>query len=190
MLPQHRSSQGSVLLQEQTLPVLVPYRLNFLPAASSCMSSPCAGYSSSMDPSGALNSFRASPSAPVWSPPRLLSWYLLHNGLPCVSGGQEILYDFLQWLQRNFCSSAWNTCCPSFSFLDVCSIVPLIFSSLLPATAVQRFCPLLKVFSHLCHYLGQEAQLCPVVGLLELETVDPHGASLLLLTEGTPKAPL
>lgn len=39
MLPQHRSSQWSVVLQEQTTPVLVPHRLNFLPASGSCMCS-------------------------------------------------------------------------------------------------------------------------------------------------------
>lgn len=39
MLPQHRSSQWSVVLQEQTTPVLVPHRLNFLPARGSCMCS-------------------------------------------------------------------------------------------------------------------------------------------------------
>lgn len=106
----------------------------------------CAGHSSSMDPSGAANSFRTSPSAPAWSPPRLLCWYLLHSGHPWVAGGQELLCDFLQWLQRNFYSSARNTSC-LFSYLGVCSIVPLTFSSLLPLIDVQWFCPFLKIFS-------------------------------------------
>lgn len=92
-LPQHRSSQWSVVLQEQSTPVLVPCRLKFLPATSSCMCS-SAQASSSMDPSWAANSFRASPPAPVWSPPRLLCWYLLHNSHHVLQGDKSFSLIF------------------------------------------------------------------------------------------------
>lgn len=141
-------------------PVLVSRRLKVLPATSFCLCS------------------SVQAIAPAWT----LQGLQIHSGhlhllqcgvlQGCCAGifstmaihgcrGQELLADFLQWLQRNFCSSAWNTSCLSFfSYLGVCSIVPLAFSSLIPLTAVQWLCPFLKIFSHLCHYPSQEAQLC------------------------------
>lgn len=168
MLSEGRSPSGTDHSSPGALQVEVPASNHLLHVFL------CTGHSSSMDSSGATNSFRASPPASVWSPARLLCWYLLHNGHPYVAGGQELFYGFFQWLQRN------NSRPSFFSYLGVCSIVPLTFSSLLPLQAVQLFCPFLKIFSHLCHYLGQEAKLCPVVGLLELfgNVCLPHGASL------------
>lgn len=77
---------------------------------------------------------------------------LLHHGL-------------LHGLQGNFCSSAWSASCPPSLALLSLGLFLALLSSLL---SVPCSVPFLKYLSQVLCHVAHRAQLCPVVGLLEL----------------------
>lgn len=145
----------------------------------------------------AAASFRAHPPALAWGPPpaavriSALLWSSMESLLPC---------GLLQGLQGNLHSGTWTTSSPSlFTDLGVCrSVSVTTFPH--PSHHHEVICCFLNTFSKRRQLLGCWAQLCPVMGPLELDPalsnmgqpcplltaapVDPHTNSWVL-TAGT-----